>query len=317
MSKGKQCYVAVVVTYNRRELLTEAIESLLQQTVSPQKILVINNAATDGTEALFEGSGRFANEPMVEQIKMSSNLGGAGGFARGVALAQKIDTDWISLSDDDAIFADDYFERLLQSADETPDVDGFAGQVILPDGRIQVDQRQIIRNWDRLKTYSVPEKDYRREMVSIDAFTFCGAFVKRALIQKIGVPDADFFIWGDDIEYSLRIRAHSQIQLVTAAKLIHKTKVPSIDFASQYQPDWREYYGLRNHVATVLSHAHSPLFGRVLLFGWMAAKYGLTLTPRFRGYRRHIQRVYWHAFGDGLRGKLGKNEHYLPKGASL
>ncbi len=303
-------YGAVVVTFNRQRLLEEAVDSLLAQTIKPQSIIVIDNASTDGTNALFT-TGRFSNEAVIDYHRMTENSGGAGGFAEGVRVAAQHRFDWLSLSDDDAIFNADYFEKLSDEIEASQNVSAFAGKVVLPDTRIQVDQRQIIRNWDRLKTYALTETDYD-DARDIDVFTFCGAFIKMNLVRKIGVPNKDFFIWGDDIEYSLRVRQTSAIRLVPQAVLVHKTKVPSIDFAAQYQPDWREYYGLRNHVVTVLDHESSPIRGHALLYGWMLAKFLLTCTGRFKGYRRHIRRVYRDAFGDGLKRRLGKNERYLP-----
>ena len=45
---------AVVVTYNRRELLIRCIEHLRKQTVKLDNIIVINNGSTDGTDVWLD-----------------------------------------------------------------------------------------------------------------------------------------------------------------------------------------------------------------------------------------------------------------------
>ena len=46
-------YAAIVVTYNRKKKLVKALNSLLNQTVSPKHIILIDNCSTDGTEELL------------------------------------------------------------------------------------------------------------------------------------------------------------------------------------------------------------------------------------------------------------------------
>ena len=46
---------AVIVTYNRLDKLTKVIDALKAQTLPPDRILVIDNASTDGTGAYLEG----------------------------------------------------------------------------------------------------------------------------------------------------------------------------------------------------------------------------------------------------------------------
>ena len=93
----------VVVTYNRKALLVECLEALLNQTHAPERILVIDNAATDGTPELLAQMG-LLNEPSIWYQRLEENLGGAGGFEIGMRLAYShLDCDWFWLMDDDTI----------------------------------------------------------------------------------------------------------------------------------------------------------------------------------------------------------------------
>jgi len=106
-------YGAIVVTFNRKKLLLEAVTALMNQTVPPAKIILIDNHSTDGTKQLLKEQGLLDNA-QIDYRYLADNIGGAGGFARGMQIAQANDNlDWISLSDDDAIFKPDYFEKLI------------------------------------------------------------------------------------------------------------------------------------------------------------------------------------------------------------
>src|SRR4051794_3398241 len=91
--------VAVVVAYNRQELVLEAVRALQAQTHPLAAILVIDNASTDDTVASLR-----RELPEVELWPLERNTGGAGGFAAGLAAAlQKRAVDWVWLMDDDTI----------------------------------------------------------------------------------------------------------------------------------------------------------------------------------------------------------------------
>ncbi|KZU20598.1 glycosyltransferase [Lactiplantibacillus plantarum] len=95
----------VIVTFNRKALLAEAIESVLTQPEAPEYVFVIDNASTDGTEAFIQQQFDFDDQHLV-YVRCQQNLGGSAGFATGIRLALQTDCDWISISDDDAIFQD-------------------------------------------------------------------------------------------------------------------------------------------------------------------------------------------------------------------
>src|SRR5262245_65644454 len=86
---------AVVVTYNRRELLFEALAAAHAQSRAPDAVIVVDNASTDGTAAAVR-----ARYPSVRLAELGHNTGGAGGFAYGLALALAGGADVVWLRDD-------------------------------------------------------------------------------------------------------------------------------------------------------------------------------------------------------------------------
>ena len=104
--------VALVVTYNRKNMLKENIESLLNQNTSEFDILIVDNASTDGTEELVKS---FKNDRIIYK-NTGANLGGAGGFNYGVRLSIEKGYDYCWLMDDDTIPKNNSLEELIKQA---------------------------------------------------------------------------------------------------------------------------------------------------------------------------------------------------------
>ena len=89
---------AIVVTFNRRDLLAECLQALAEQTLAVDEIIVVDNASTDGTAEMVRE--RF---PQVRLEALAENRGGAGGFHHGLGLAHELGHEWLWLMDDDTI----------------------------------------------------------------------------------------------------------------------------------------------------------------------------------------------------------------------
>src|SRR5215469_16397890 len=123
---------AVVVTYNRRDLLLEALAAVHAQTRVPDAVIVVDNASTDGTGAAVR-----AQFPAVQLAELTRNTGGAGGFAYGMARALDGAADLIWLMDDDTVPEPGALEAMLAARDrylgQPPAL--VASRVIWTDGR--------------------------------------------------------------------------------------------------------------------------------------------------------------------------------------
>ena len=99
---GKLKVVAVIVTYNRKDLLLECLEAVYKQSFPVHQIILIDNASTDGTDQALRDSGYFEKSEM-DYHHMDTNTGGAGGFYEGMKIARDTEADWIWIMDDDTI----------------------------------------------------------------------------------------------------------------------------------------------------------------------------------------------------------------------
>ena len=98
--------IAVVVSYNRRALLSECITALRNQTQKLDAILVVNNGSTDDTE-------QWLKEQTDVIFITQKNLGSSGGFNAGISWAYKNGYSWIWCMDDDGYPKEDALQNIL------------------------------------------------------------------------------------------------------------------------------------------------------------------------------------------------------------
>ncbi len=240
--------LAIVVTYNRRILLENCISALLHQTYPLRHLLIINNASTDDTHNWIQASG-LLQHPQLTYHLTKENLGGAGGFATGLQIALERGADWVWMMDDDAEPVRNALAELITIAAKPTNIYGSLAihgtetawntTLLLDDG-----SQRLVRNINE-----VPDK------ARVQFLPFLGLLVSRSLVERIGLPDADFFIAADDAEYCLRAnRAGAEIIVAGKSHINHPKscsqtfKVPWGTFVYLSLPPWKRYYDTRNRL---------------------------------------------------------------------
>lgn len=264
-------YAVVIVTHNREHLLRECIDNVKNQTIAPNSIIVVNNASTDGTKKYLEDE-RKQNE-IIDIIDLPQNIGGAGGFSKGIERALEKKIDCILIIDDDAMINKDYMEQILYMRQHQLQYKAFAGTV-KTDGRIDTFHRRNIKKAG-LIFKNCKEQGYTLSSFVCDIASFCGLVIDTSLIKRIGLPHAEYFILYDDTEYSLRIIQYSKIFVVTGAELNHKTNQNIVTYPRRY--DWKDYYAVRNRLLMVKEHGNFidkvinfiDLFTNVIFRNWL------------------------------------------------
>lgn len=203
---------AVVVTYNRLSLLKEVIQSLQNQIVPVEHIIVVDNASEQDTKDYLESLGS-----QIDYLRLEENLGGAGGFNRGIRyFMENTNDDMVWVMDDDTVVHPDTLQNLLAFAEEEPNFGFLASDVRWTDGhRAKMNQPAPM---NRLKV--IPEDQV--EPIQLQNATFVSLLLRRQIVSQIGLPITDFFIWGDDIEYTERAGRVAPGYFVPSAKVTHK-----------------------------------------------------------------------------------------------
>jgi GT2 family glycosyltransferase len=210
----------VVVTYNRLGLLKECVEALRNQTLKPDAIIIVNNGSNDGTKLWLETQ----KDLLVFQ---QDNLGGAGGFHRGMKEAQANGYDWIWIMDDDAFPEATCLEQMVGNAIQN-DIKVIA-PLVVENGQYSAFHRGWI-NQENFKFPRIQESvsyeylmNTDSDLIKVDFISFVGLMLHKSVIAKIGLPEAAYYIFNDDVEYSLRIKkAGISMHLLVPAVIHHK-----------------------------------------------------------------------------------------------
>lgn len=293
---------AVLVTYNRQCLLADCLNALLGQTRPLDRIILIDNASTDGTAEWLQARG-YTHHPRINYLRLPENRGGAGGFHAGVQHGFTHGYDWLWLLDDDACPQPDALAQLLACQPQSQHL--YGSTAIAPDDP----QHRLC--WPT----STPggacleyQTDLSDPLLEIQSLTFLGLFVHHQIIQQIGLPDFTMFLAGDDIDYCERARkTGARLFLVTGSRLHHPLParrtitLPGRRLYNLILPPWKRYYDVRNRMLIARRH-----YGRRL---WTETLPGLLIrlidSLRHDPDRWQQLTAYLHGFHDGFRNRTG------------
>jgi len=206
---------AVVVTYNRKDLLLENIESLLKQTVADKlTVVIIDNASTDGTRDSIQA---YIDNKQIIYINTGENLGGAGGFQYGIRYATEHQFEYIWVMDDDCIPTENALEEFLNCDRKLNGQYGFLSSKVL-----WKDNNICKMNIQR-KTLTKYVTDFDEKLSTVAMASFVSLFMPTKVVLKVGLPIKEFFIWTDDWEYTRRISQNYSCYLLTTSVVIHKS----------------------------------------------------------------------------------------------
>ncbi|MEM4500465.1 MAG: glycosyltransferase [Candidatus Woesearchaeota archaeon] len=332
MKKERIC--AIVVTFNRKDLLQKCLKSLMMQTIELDAIFIIDNASTDGTfEALKDagylsdvheymlrnseelGNNMHSNtkEIKIFYVRMPQNIGGAGGFYVGLKRAHEKGFDWYWLMDDDVEMESYALETLLRYKER--------GDLILPRKKYYngiLYQNSFRCNYfsgyrqNIFKYFLFLQQSYRDDMREkmIDFVCFEGLLINKKVVDKIGYPFKDFFVFFDDYEYGLRAKSAGFRNLYIPEILIKKNKLDFDIFPSFMKRVYsfqQIYIAFRNGVYLASKTSKNKFYFLVVtLFLYLIISIYLFFRCDLRGIIHNF-----FALVDGLSGRFGREKKIL------
>ena len=230
----------VVVTYNRLSLLREVIDSLRNQTYRDCQIIVINNGSTDATLEWLN-----AQKDVITITQ--ANLGGAGGFHAGMKYVAEHGYEYCWVMDDDVICAPTALEELVRAYHAKEGIGFVCSKVSGTDGCAMNTPR--VDDAPEANGYANYYELSDHNMIKVVKATFVSVFLGTAIIYEVGLPYKEYFIWGDDMEYTTRISARHDCYVACNSKVMHKRKLQqNLSFGRETDPArLRNYfYAIRN-----------------------------------------------------------------------
>ena len=203
--------LAVIVTYNRLSMLQRCIQHILNQTEECD-LLIVDNYSCDGTEQYVKD---IINN-RINYIKTFKNIGGAGGFNLGMRWAVEQNYEFIWLMDDDCFPSINALEELINADKLLNGKYGWLSSVSL-----WKDGLECKMNRPKLKK-SFYEYIHllKNGIVQAEQATFVSLFIRRNIIEKYGLVIKEFFIWGDDIEFTRRISVRNKVPCFVVGKSV-------------------------------------------------------------------------------------------------
>lgn len=284
--------VAVVVTYNRKELLLQCIDCLRGQQVersivdgvpadcaSELAIMVVDNASDDGTREALQG---LIDAEAIDYRNTGANLGGAGGFNYGMREAVKAGYDYCWVMDDDCMVHPDSLQGLIDAHRRLRGDYGFLSSVVRwKDGSIckmNVQRHPLTRNIE----------DFSKPLQPCTLASFVSLFVPCRIVAELGLPIKDFFIWTDDWEFTRRVSRKYPCYVVGGSVVTHASANNGAGTIVDDVPERLDRYRVIYRNDVVLYRDEGPVG-----YGYLIAR-GLG----------HIYRVLRHSPGDKAR-KVG------------
>jgi len=300
--------IAIIVTYNRKELLYSCITALIKQSKACD-ILIVDNASKDGTKEYLQNRDIF-DDKGVHYLRLEKNFGGSGGFHFGIEYCMSHDWQWFWFMDDDAKPEQKALENLLLNA-VNPNyiyssvaigIDNEKKKLCFPAKSLQREKNATVEYYDSLF-----------DLENVSWVPFLGFFINCHMVQKIGLPDQDFFILDDDVEYSERAKKHgAKIYMVKSSIIYHpyQQTVPinvlgrKVYYRSM--PPWKVYFDVRNKIITAKKYYPALLFLQTLP--------GILIRAFYSVFHESDRLKFFSAYVNGIiSGMLNiTDKRYLP-----
>lgn len=226
----------LIVSWNVRDLLDRCITSIhatLAGSAISYTIVVVDNASQDETPAMLREA-----HPEVQLIESGANLGFAGGNNLGLraVLGAPEPPEYLLLLNPDTEVVGDAIPCLLRFLDERPDVAVVGPLLRYPDGSVQSSRRRwptagvfffestpLEWCWPGnpwAARYHVDDQPHSRRQ-DVDWLVGAALMVRRAAVERVGLLDAGFALYSEELEWQRRLRTAGRIVYLPEAEVIH------------------------------------------------------------------------------------------------
>ncbi|MGH3093437.1 MAG: glycosyltransferase family 2 protein [Gaiellaceae bacterium] len=276
----------VIVNHNAGALLEQSLSALDRQTLPPRRVIVVDNASSDGS-----ADGLEERHPHLELVRVPENRGFAAANNIGVRIAEGC--DWVALLNPDAFPEPGWLEALARAACENPEYEFFASRLLDAASPTHLDGTGDLYHasgfaWRRDHGCKAEEVGPPLEEV----FSACAAaaLYRRHAFLDVGGFDESYFCYYEDSDLSFRLRLTGRRCLYVADAVVHHVG----SAITGRESDFALYHSYRNLLWTYAKNMPSPLVWRYLPHCLLMN--GLILTGyAVRGRGRVVARAQRHA----------------------
>ncbi|NQU11829.1 glycosyltransferase family 2 protein [bacterium] len=219
----------VIVSFQCRDVLRNCLTSL-RQTGLPLRVVVVDNASTDGSAAMV--STEF---PQATVIANDENRGFAAACNQGIAATTE---PLVLLLNPDTTIDAPGLGPLIQVMEQEPRVGACGPRILNPDGSLQpscrrfptlgrllFDEFGLAKLWPRSRVFAAYRMtwwshDTRRE---VDQLMGAALLLRRTALDEVGLLDERFFVYYEEVDLCLRLHQHGwSVVFVPEAAVTHQ-----------------------------------------------------------------------------------------------
>jgi GT2 family glycosyltransferase len=219
-----------IVNYNAKDFLDNCIRSILGSVKDRSyEIIVVDNASTDGSREIAK------KYPGVKYIQSTSNLGFIKANNTGIKNSRG---RYVLSLNNDTVVRKGAIEKMIDFMDRTSDAGAVGPKLLNSDRSIQMQCRRgfptpssslfyflgLSRLFPKSKVFGSYLLTYLDDVAVSEVDSLCGAamMVRREVIDKVGLMDENYFMYGDDIDWCYRIkRAGWKVYYLPEAEIVH------------------------------------------------------------------------------------------------
>lgn len=217
---------SIVLSYNSKQLSLQCLATLKNQDYAAHKIIVVDNASTDGSVTAIE-----ENFPDIEIIASEKNLGYAAGNNLGIQTALKNDSEYLFLVNNDTTLPPNCISELVNTFQKRP-LAGIVGPMVYTfDPGLIISSAGGKVEWEKANSINqgAGETDTgQHSSRSVDFINGCGLMISRTAIEKVGLLDEKYFMYWEETDWCVRVK-HSGLEVffTTDANMRHKAPIHS------------------------------------------------------------------------------------------
>ncbi len=226
----KKKITVIIVTYQAEQYIKSCINSLLKQSNDSFNIVIVDNNSTDTTKILIKGY--LKNNLKVHLIENRKNLGFAKANNIGIQYSLTIlKADYLLLLNQDTVVENNLLDKLLYWSDKKGTAVFGPKILIKKSKRIWWIGTKIFKITDLFKTlrlalsYQIDKEQedsfFIDKPAEVEAIVGCAIFLPKEIIEHVGYLDEKFFMYGEDLDYSLRIRKKGYKMFVVPEAIVY------------------------------------------------------------------------------------------------
>jgi GT2 family glycosyltransferase len=282
----------IVLNWNLPDDTVACVRSLQAGLPPKAQILIVDNNSSDDSVDQF----RVSFGDTVQILRLSANLGFAGGMNAGIRMALQAGAGSVLLLNNDTVVHAAMLQRMLQAAAELPRA-GVLGPAIfyydLPQRLWQVGSREyallpIPRNLGMRDLRRAQGRPFR-----LDYVTGCAMLVRRAVFERVGLLDTAYAMYFEDADFCRRVhQAGFELWGVPSAQMWHRVSLSAgmVKPASRYAFAWGRGRFYRQH-------PHGPLPG--LTYAYLLVSTALKAVRDIARGEGTLAALLWRGTLDG------------------